>query len=76
MRTRNERMEIKQLEASQTTQDELLVKNTNIKRRNAWEGKLRSATAATKLYQQYKNSPEQFRMTFAEFKRSRRRTND
>ena len=66
------RVEIKQLEASQLVQDDVLAQTVLIKRSVALADKLRSARNATKLYQHYKSSPEQFRMTFAEFKKTRR----
>lgn len=70
--TNDRKREIRELKKSQFIQDGSLVNNVLVKRQAAWADRLRSATNATQLYQQYKDSPEQFWMTFAEYKKTRR----
>ena len=57
---------------SSSAQDQLMNQKDASNRRKSLEDNLRKAQNATKLFQRYKNSAEQFRMTFSEYKRLHR----
>jgi hypothetical protein len=66
------KLEIKQLQKLQALQDDCLKQADLLNRRSVWAENLKKAKNATNLYQRYKNSPEQFKMTFSEYKRRQR----
>ena len=66
------KLEIKELQKTQQCHDECLKQADLLTRRTVWAGNLKKAKDATNLYQRYKNSPEQFKMTFSEYKRRQR----
>jgi hypothetical protein len=72
MMTSKARVKTKKAQKARKSKDKLLIYNDLLVRRVVWAENLQKAKKATKLYQQYKNGPEQFRMTFAEYKRRSR----
>jgi hypothetical protein len=72
MMTSKARVKTKKAPKPRKSKDKLLIYNDLLVRRVVWAENLQKAKKATKLYQQFKNSPEQFKMTFSDYKRRQR----